>query len=253
MYRLEREEFLKFPLVGLWPVLGFQAGFINAFGFVACARYVSHVTGFGTQIGVSLGEAQFWTAFELFGFPASFIAGAYLNGLLTSARVERGMRPRYELVTLILPLILASILVLGELGFLGAFNAVANQWHDFILLYSLSFTCGLQNACFATLTKGQIRTTHLTGISTDLGTDLARIHFGTLDPAELKLARRANLSRIATFVFFSLGSVLSVALSRSMGYTALVIPISIALFVAVIVRVIKASMDKIYQPQRLAS
>ncbi|MBC7396265.1 MAG: DUF1275 domain-containing protein [Bdellovibrionales bacterium] len=252
MYRLEREEFLKFPLVGLWALLGFQAGFVNAFGFLACSRYVSHVTGFGTQIGVAVAESQLWTAFELFGFPASFIAGAFLNGLLTSARTERGLRPHYEVVTLLLPLILALICLAGELGLIGAFSDTSNKIHDFILLYSLSFVCGLQNACFATFTKGQIRTTHLTGISTDFGTDLARIHFGSLPPEELKLARRANLSRVATFLFFSLGSVLSVILSESLGYSALMVPIISAAAVAVVVRAIKMQMDKIHQPQRLA-
>jgi uncharacterized membrane protein YoaK (UPF0700 family) len=45
MYRLEKHEFVKSPYLLLWSLLGFQAGYINAFGFLACGRYVSHLTG----------------------------------------------------------------------------------------------------------------------------------------------------------------------------------------------------------------
>ena len=107
MYRLEREEFIETPYVSLWSLLGFQAGFVNAFGFLACGRYVSHVTGFGTQIGVAFAERQPLIGLELLGFPVSFILGAFFSGFHTSARLERDLRPRYDLITLLLPLLQA--------------------------------------------------------------------------------------------------------------------------------------------------
>ncbi len=246
MYRLEREQFLEFPVILLWPLLGFQAGFINSFGFLACGRYVSHVTGFGTQIGISVAQNQWLIAFELLGFPLFFIFGAFFSGFFTCARRERGLKPRYDLITLFLPLIILLISFLGIAGVFSPFGEDLRVWRDFILLYTLSFACGLQNGCFATLTKGQIRTTHLTGISTDIGTDFARMYFGKLSDLELKLVKKANLSRISTFLAFALGSIFSVTTTQKFHYIALFVPFATSIVVYLGVAALSHRMDKIF-------
>lgn len=243
MYRLDREDFVRSPYVSLWSILGFQAGFINAFGFLACERYVSHVTGFGTQIGIALAQSKVLFAIELLGMPASFIMGAFLSGLVTSARIEQKLKPRFDLITAVFPLAVLLLLLLGRRGMFGPFSEQFVQVRDFVLLFLLSFVCGMQNGCFAVLTKGQIRTTHLTGISTDIGTDLARIWFGKLNPKELELTKRVNFSRIVTFLSFATGSVVSVEASQKLGYTALVVPLATSVIIFVAVKGISKAMD----------
>lgn len=235
MYRLGREEFVDSRYVSVWSALGFQAGFLNAFGFLACGRYVSHVTGFGTQIGVALGQNDPWFAIELLGIPLFFILGAFASGAATIARIERGLAPHYERVMLLLPSLLFVLLIEGVRGAFGPFGEQLVQGRDFLLLFLLSFFCGIQNGCFATLTKGQIRTTHLTGISTDIGTDLARLWFGKLSTEEATFTRRVNASRIATFISFAAGSVVSVLVSQQLAYGALCVPFltSLGVFIAV--------------------
>ncbi|MGE4231711.1 MAG: YoaK family protein [Bacteriovoracia bacterium] len=252
MYRLEREEFVRFPFVFLWILLAFQAGFINAFGFLACGRYVSHVTGFGTQIGVALAQKKPFFALELVGFPVFFILGSFVSGLITAARIESGRRPRFDLVTVILPVLILLLFILGHRGAFGPFGEDLIQARDFFLLFLLSFICGMQNSCFAVLTKGQIRTTHLTGISTDIGTDLARTFFGNLGPIELELTKRTNTSRIVTFVFFAIGSVFSVHVSQYLEHLALVVPLLTSLIVLVGVQMISRKLDRKYNPQMSA-
>ena len=248
MYRIEREEFVQTPYVSLWSTLGFQAGFLNAFGFLACGRYVSHVTGVGTQMGIALGEHNAFFALELLGFPFFFILGAFFSGVTTSARIERGLRPNYGRITLLLPAGILLLLVAGNAGYFGPFGEQLIRARDFVLLYLLSFICGLQNGCFATLTKGQIRTTHLTGISTDIGTDLARLWFGDLKGKELELTRRTNFSRIATFLAFAAGSIVSVSMTQSLGYGALIVPLGTSLVAAFVVRMISHSLDLRLKP-----
>ena len=46
---------------------------------------------------------------------------------------------------------------------------------DFLLLFALCFACGLQNGLFSGLTRGQVRTTHLTGPITDIGLNLTKV------------------------------------------------------------------------------
>jgi uncharacterized membrane protein YoaK (UPF0700 family) len=244
MYRLEREDFVKSPFISLWATLGFQAGFLNAFGFLACGRYVSHVTGFGTQIGGAIAESKILLAFELLGFPISFILGAFFSSLLTSARLERGRVPRYDLITVILPSLLILLLMTGKIGWFGIFGGHESSLNELFLLFILSFVCGVQNGCFATLTKGQIRTTHLTGISTDIGTDFARMWFGKLNPQEYALTRKTNISRLSTFLAFATGSVLSVLISREIGYLALVVPILTSVIVYFSIKKTHRLLDK---------
>lgn len=244
MFRLEREEFVNPPYISLWCVLGFQAGFINAFGFLACGRYVSHVTGFGTQIGIALVNHNILFSIELLGIPLFFILGSFLSGLVTSARIEQGLKPRFDLVTMLLPAVLLSLMTFAQFGYFGPFGEQLIRPRDFFLLFSLAFVCGMQNGCFAVLTKGQIRTTHLTGISTDIGTDLARIWFGRLNPKEHELTKRINFSRIATFASFGMGSVASVVVCSRFEYGALVVPFMASVTVFLAVRALGKRLDR---------
>ncbi len=224
MNRLSREQFVSSRFWGIWSLLGFQAGFVNAFGFLACGRYVSHVTGVGTQLGVSIGAQNWVLMAELVGFPLSFIAGSFFNSLFTVARIEKGKKPAFRTIALILPIGFTIVLLTGLSGQFGAFDAQTLASHEVNLLYALSFLCGLQNGCFATLTHGQIRTTHLTGISTDIGTDLARLWFGRVPAEDLKATRQMNICRALTAAAFTFGSVASVLLCASMEFAAMMIP-----------------------------
>lgn len=249
MYRLDREDFVKSPYVFLWSALAFQAGFINAFGFLACGRYVSHVTGFGTQIGIALAESNVPMAIELLGFPASFILGSFTSGFFTSARLERNQVPLYGLITSMLPIVIATVWFSGLRGAFGFFGEPLLLPHDFVLLFLLSFICGMQNGCFATLTKGQIRTTHLTGISTDIGTDLARLWFGRLTKSEFELTKRTNISRVVTFFSFAIGSVVCVVCGKEFDYSALLVPLSTSIAVCIMVRKIHVLLDQRFKNQ----
>lgn len=244
MYRLDREEFVKSPYVFLWSTLAFQAGFINAFGFLACGKYVSHVTGFGTQIGVALADKELLMALELLGFPISFVLGSFTSAFFTSARLEQRKVPWYGFITSLLPAVILTLLVCSKTGMFGPFGEQLIAPHDFALLFLLSFICGMQNGCFATLTKGQIRTTHLTGISTDIGTDFARMWFGRLPENEYELTKRTNISRILTFISFAVGSIVSVQAGNSLGYSALIVPLVTATAVCLAVRKIHLIMDQ---------
>jgi uncharacterized membrane protein YoaK (UPF0700 family) len=243
MYRLEPQDYVKPRFISLWGLLAFQAGFINSLGFLACHRFVSHVTGFGTQVGISLGEGRYWYAFEMFSAPLCFILGAWFNGFLTVARRSRGLVPRYDLVNLLMPVVILLLMIGGVLGFFGPFGEPLEFSRDFFLLGSLSFLCGMQNACFATLTKGQIRTTHLTGISTDLGTDLALTLHGGLNAHDRDLAIRRNIKRVVTFTAFSLGALISAVIDSRLGYWSFSIPMTTSLTVAMIFFMVRYEIE----------
>lgn len=234
MYRLEREDFVRYPFLALWALLAFQAGFINTFGFLATGRSVSHVTGFALQWGVAFANDSLHRAIDMLLFPGFFVFGAFVSALFTSARIEKNLRPFYGRITLLMPAILLLLFTMGHGEMFGPFGEEFKYTRDFFLLFSLAFFCGMQNGCFATMTKGQIRTTHLTGVSTDIGTDMARLLFGKLPKEEKELTRRTQLSRLLTVGGFALGSVFSAVWSPDHGYNALIMPFatSIAVYFA---------------------
>jgi uncharacterized membrane protein YoaK (UPF0700 family) len=226
-----KEKVLKHKYLPLWSLLSFQAGFINSFGFLACGRFVSHVTGFGTQVGLALGEGNWLFALEMFGTPFFFILGAFFSGLYTSGRQAKKLHPRYELVSAAFPLIIAVLLFGGVSGWFGPFGEELLFLHDFALLFSLSFACGLQNACFTTLTGGFIRTTHLTGLSTDLGIDLSKSLTVGLEKSERSALRKSNITRIACFLSFAAGSIVSIRISKDYHYYSLAAPLISSLLI----------------------
>jgi uncharacterized membrane protein YoaK (UPF0700 family) len=247
MYRLERQEFVQPQFVSLFSLLSFQAGFLNAFGFVACGRYVSHVTGFGTQIGTAIANNYLTVALELVGFPLSYILGSFVSGFITIAKIEKKMKPRFNVVVGIFPVLILTLACLGMADFFGPFGQDYLNFRDFLLLYSLTFACGMQNGCFATLTKGQIRTTHLTGIVTDIGTDLSRLCFGRLSEQERELTKKTNFSRIMTFFSFTIGSIVSVTVAPLWGFWSLGVPMFTSFVVFVSVLVVSKMLDKRFE------
>jgi len=250
MYALDPQDYVKKRFIGLWNLLSFQAGFINSLGFLACQRFVSHVTGFSTHVGMSLGDGQYWYALELFTAPLSFIFGSWFSGYLTVARRSHGREPRYDLATLLIPMILFAMMIGGLWGHFGVFGGPHSFKQDGVLLNTLTFLCGIQNACFATFTKGHIRTTHLTGISTDLGTELSLTLHGNLNPEEKFLAIRRNLLRITTFSSFSIGALFSALIAPIMGYSSFLIPFSTSAFVAALFLVRRIKNNNEIQDQK---
>ena len=209
----------------LWCLLAFQAGFINAGGFMACHRFVSHVTGYGTQVGLGFISEGFWLSLEMMFAPISFIAGAAFSAFLIDRPYFQGRPAKVSTSLIIQSLLLTLVFVLGEWGVFGEFGEPLVLQRDFSLLFILCFICGAQNAAFACLTNGQIRTTHMTGLSTDLGMNLVRIPFLPIEEKEKKTLRKANWVRLFMFVAFMLGSAISAfVFSYLGGYHGFLIP-----------------------------
>jgi uncharacterized membrane protein YoaK (UPF0700 family) len=135
------------------------------------------------------------------------------------------------------------MMIAGTHGAFGVFGEPVLFSKVFLFLSMLSFVCGMQNACFATLTQGQIRTTHLTGITTDFGTDLALILSGGLPETEGALLKGKNIMRALTFGAFSLGALLSAVWDTYLEYWSLGIPICTSVGVATIFHFVKYEID----------
>lgn len=248
MYQIQLEDIVGRKFRYLWSLLAFQAGFLNSIGFLACQRFVSHVTGFGTQSGIAAAHGDWGLALIALTAPASFLYGAWLAGMLTEVRQTRGLTPRYHGVVYVISILIGILFVMGVTGFFGAFGEPLLHFHDYFFLSVLSFICGLQNACFTRMTNGQIRTTHLTGLATDFGTDMALLQRGVLNEKDRLMARRRNLTRAATFVSFVMGAMLSAGTDHILKFWALAVPFGTSLSVSALFFVTKRRLTRNLRP-----
>lgn len=225
------KDLLKKDNVILWGLLAFQAGFINAGGFIACHRFVSHITGYGTQVGLTFTEKGIWVALEMALAPVSFIIGSAFSAFLIDRPFFQNRSPKIGTSLLVQSGLLIFVFVGGELGLFGEFGEPLELQRDFLLLFTLCFICGAQNAAFACLTNGQIRTTHMTGLATDLGMNMVRIPFLPVEKKEKRYQRRLNLLRVFVFFSFMLGSGISAFVFSFVGYHGFLVPALTSLLV----------------------
>jgi uncharacterized membrane protein YoaK (UPF0700 family) len=150
-------------------VLSFVAGAINAGGFLAVQQYTSHVTGMVSAIADNaiLGRLNFVLT-GVVGVLA-FLLGAICCAILVNFARRLHLASAYAL-----PLLLEAALILC-FGLVGArLTRLEGLFTPFTVML-LCFIMGLQNAVVTKLSNAVIRTTHMTGIVTDLGIELGKL------------------------------------------------------------------------------
>lgn len=120
----------------------------------------------------------------------------------------------------IIPIITEIILML----FVAVFgeNLILN-YGDFIAC-TLLFSMGLQNSLVTKISNSVVRTTHLTGLFTDLGIELSQLYFYKQFELRLKLFTSIRL-RLTIIVFFFLGGIIGGLFYLKMHLTVLLIAV----------------------------
>ncbi|MBL8262060.1 MAG: DUF1275 domain-containing protein [Xanthomonadaceae bacterium] len=186
-------------------VLSCIGGMVNVAGYLGFEHQaITHLTGTTTLLGDALSEAAFDKALHLGGVIVAFVLGAMLSGLIIQDSTLRLGRRYGVALTGVSLLLFASIPMLERQWILGAWTA--------------AMACGLQNAMATTYSGAVIRTTHLSGMFTDLGIGLGHALRGL--PLQ---TRRLRLSALIIAGFLS-GAVLGAWLFRALAYRALAVP-----------------------------
>jgi uncharacterized membrane protein YoaK (UPF0700 family) len=151
--------------------LAWVAGYTNIISILACGHVTSHTSGTTSDLGRAVAEGH-WpqAAFFLF-LLLTFGSGAMLSGFLTEHGRRRGWESIYVLPIAVEALLLAAFAVTLEALAKDATRAGAPRY----LLTGLAATAmGLQNATITRISSGVVRTTHVTGVLTDLGLEFAQ-------------------------------------------------------------------------------
>ncbi len=195
-----------------WVLLAFTAGSINTGAFLTCDRFVSHVTGIVARIGMDVGTWPLMLDYAI--VLACFIAGATLAAALVHSRRSGD---RAWIALLLVVVVIASVAALGQLGILGAFaSSTAESRGDFVMLSVFAFAMGLQNASAALRSGMAVRSTHMTGPSTDLGIGLGRLMTGGGDRRKEIIS--GVILRSLKLVGFAVGAGATVVVAHRVGF-----------------------------------
>ncbi|MGZ3690058.1 MAG: YoaK family protein [Pseudobdellovibrio sp.] len=215
----------------LWAIMAFEAGCINGGGFLACHRFVTHTTGFATQFGYDLAAMKWTDALAMITVPVFFMTGAMVGAYFVDRPLHRQQPARFHILFFLMAFFLTSVTLLGSSGVFGAFGQDLDVVKMYSLIALLCLSSGMLNACSTTASKSYVRTTHLTGYTTDLGISFMRL-FSLKDEDKIKTEKNANSIRLLVIISFITGTAVSCFLFLKVGYLGFMIPalISLTLF-----------------------
>jgi uncharacterized membrane protein YoaK (UPF0700 family) len=181
------------------------AGMVNVVGYLGFEHQaVTHLTGTTSLFGAAVAAGDTRAALHLLGVAVAFMTGAALSGIIIQDSTLRLGRHYGVTLTIESILLFAAVPLFKQQQIVGALLA--------------AMACGLQNAMATTYSGAVVRTTHLSGMFTDLGIGLGHALRGMALPK-----RRLALSALIISGFFT-GSVMGAWLFRRLGYDALIVP-----------------------------
>ncbi len=207
--------------------LCFIAGAVNAGGFLAVGQYTSHMSGMVSSMADQLVLGQLGLALAALLAVLAFLSGAALTAIQINWARQRQLHSEFAL-SLMLE---AGLLLL--FGLLGTALARFFDWLMPLTTLLLCFIMGLQNAIVTKLSHAEIRTTHLTGMLTDIGIELGKLLYVNRQPGfEPVRVNRRKLSLLLGLV----GSFFAGGLAGALGFKWLgyATTLALALWLAVL-------------------
>ncbi|QSI32162.1 DUF1275 domain-containing protein [Variovorax sp. RKNM96] len=201
-------------------LLAFNAGAVNAGGFLVLHMYTSHMTGFASQLadGLVLGNAKL--LLNALGAVLAFLSGAAVCAVLVNWGRQHRLHSVYAL-----PLLLEAALML-PFGLMGAVTLTwATPFAVPLTVLLLSFIMGLQNAVASKTSGGSIRTTHMTGNITDLGMEIGKLLYWNGKTAHAVAVHhdRSRMHRAAGLIgMFVLGGIVGALGFKYVGFVCVV-------------------------------
>jgi uncharacterized membrane protein YoaK (UPF0700 family) len=208
------------------------AGALNAAAFYAVGFFSANMTGNVSTLSDHLAVGQYGSAAFYAGIVVAFIAGATASSILINSGYRRNYKGVYALVVL-LEAVLLACLSLVDLG-------LSTVWRVPCVVIGLAFLMGLQNAVVTRISEARVRTTHVSGMATDIGIELGLLidairkkGTGAETPAVIDRLRL----HVETILCFLGGGALGVILYRQVaGHTFWIAAAVLAAFAGISLR-----------------
>ncbi len=220
-------------------LLSFVAGIVNVAGFLAVARLTTNVTGHFAFFVDEIFRLNFWASFIYFLYISFFFAGSFISSFLVELISRRNENYVYIIPTSIECIILFLVATLGK-------NLIVDN--PDLIACSLLFAMGLQNSLVTRISNSVVRTTHLTGLFTDLGIELSQLFFYHDKESKIKLFESIKL-RLTIISYFFVGGIIGGVFYSKIGISVLLLG-SITLLVGIVYDKLKFKMKLLARKYR---
>jgi len=211
---------MPFQTLPLWMQFGafflaLNAGMINVLGLVTVLHQsVSHMTGNVSMLAMAILDWQPEQAIYLLLIVISYVIGSFYSGLiLGNSHFSLGRRYGLPLSLVAFFIVLCWVLV------------------PYFPRYALLWACvamGVQNAMVSHYKGTIIRTTHLSGVLTDLGLALGYIARG------LKVSNRRILLHTLILLGFFLGGIIASLIYPLLELNSFLVPAALSLSISAV-------------------
>lgn len=216
--------------------LSFVAGLINVCSFLSLQRFTTNVTGHFALFVEEILKNDFKMAFTFFAFVISFFLGSIVSNLMVE-----GINRINETFKYTIPVAIEALLI-----FIAGSAYLLYTPHntDYIAMLLL-FCMGLQNSLVTRVSNSVVRTSHLTGLFTDLGIEVSQLFFikNHFKRSKIKLSIQLRMTIIT---FFFLGGLLGGAVYSMIGFRSFWIA-SVILVFTLLFDIIKKQLFKFTQ------
>jgi len=153
--------------IKLGVLTAFTSGMVNVASWILFFAFTSNVTGNYAILAEEITKGNWFQVLVICLWIGLFFFGSYLanNIIINSKTVKRQISHS-------IPLILELFCLIG-VGFYGELHYEETLIETEFMIASLTFAMGLQNGLTASITNFSVKTTHLTGLTTDLAIHLS--------------------------------------------------------------------------------
>lgn len=181
----------------LATLLSFVAGLVNITGLLALKTLTTNVTGHFAYFAEEMMKHEYSAAITFLVFTLFFLFGSFLSSFL-----EELISIRNPQLSHLFPITL-EMFILIAISFFGT-NLGLGSFGGKLTAFFLLFAMGIQNSLVTNISKSIVRTTHLTGLFTDLGIELSQLFFYR-KPEEVKKLKTSIYLRLSIITFFFIG------------------------------------------------
>lgn len=174
-------------------VLSFVAGIVNVSGFLSFSKLVTHITGHFSMLINHTAGFNFSGILVFFIYINTFLLGSFLSSFLIIK-----FKTNQKINAYFIPILLEA-LILVSIGFSSNFFEM--KFPDLVICLLL-FAMGLQNATVTKISSTVVRTTHLTGLFTDLGIEISQLFFPKTYLQQKRIRNNIELKMMIVSFFF---------------------------------------------------
>jgi uncharacterized membrane protein YoaK (UPF0700 family) len=181
----------------LATLLSFVAGIVNVTGVLSIKTLTTNVTGHFAYFAEEVMKHNYSAAITFFIFTIFFLIGSFVSNFLAEL-----ISKKHPNLSHVIPITLEIIVLIG-VGIFGGQSELSSfegKW----IAFSMLFAMGIQNSLVTKISQSTVRTTHLTGLFTDLGIELSQLFFYK-KPEETKKLKTSIYLRLSIIIFFFLG------------------------------------------------